>query len=67
MEEYGLIILAILVVGALITLAIYFNTEATREATDAFTQFTNNANSAINNTSTDGSSSTSTSPTATPK
>lgn len=63
MEEYGLIILAILVVGALIALAIAFNTKATKDATAAFENFTKmssdaikDANSGANNGANNGSS-----------
>lgn len=47
MEEYGLIIVAILVVAALIALAVAFNTKSSSNANNAIDNFTTNANSAI--------------------
>lgn len=49
MEEYGLIIVAILVVAALIALAVRFNAKSSKNADTAIDQFTNSANQAITN------------------
>lgn len=47
MEEYGLIIVAILVVAALIALAVAFNTKSSKNANTAIDKFTTDANQAI--------------------
>lgn len=47
MEEYGLIIVAILVVAALIALAVVFNQKSSTNVNNAFDSFTTNANQAI--------------------
>ena len=48
MEEYGLIIVAILVVAALIALATAFNSKSTKNANGAIDTFTNQSQLAIN-------------------
>lgn len=48
MEEYGLIIVAILVVAALIALAVAFNKKSTKNANSAIDGFTNSAQESIN-------------------
>lgn len=48
LEEYGLIIVAIIVVAALIGLAIYFKTSATDKAQGNFDTFTNKADQIVN-------------------
>lgn len=48
MEEYGLIIVAILVVAALVALAVAFNVKSSKNANDAIDTFTQKANTAIN-------------------
>lgn len=48
MEEYGLIIVAILVVAALIALAVAFNAKSSKNANEAIDRFTDKANTAIN-------------------
>lgn len=63
MEEYGLIIVAILVVAALIALAVAFNTKSTKNANEAIDKFTTKSNAAIDKASngdTSGSGSTET-------
>lgn len=52
MEEYGLIIVAILVVAALIALAVRFNAKSSKNADDAINEFTNKATTAINSAQT---------------
>lgn len=63
MEEYGLIVVAILVVAALIGLAVSFNTTATTNSNDSIKKFNDKANTYIdkglegdNTTTTPGSS-----------
>ena len=48
MEEYGLIIVAILVVAALIALAVAFNQKSTTNTNKAIDGFTNSAQQSIN-------------------
>ena len=47
MEEYGLIVVAILVVAALIGLAVSFNKKASTNSNDSIDKFTNKANNYI--------------------
>ena len=47
LEEYGLIIVAIIVVAALIGLAITFKENATQKATNNFTTFTEKADEIV--------------------
>lgn len=56
LEEYGLIIVAIIIVAALIALAIYFKTTASNKAKDNFDTFTGTADLsvAVSNADTDG-------------
>lgn len=58
LEEYGLILLAILVVGALIAFAVKFNKDSTANANDKVTEFNNQVDKAVtdsnNNNNPDG-------------
>lgn len=54
LEEYGKIIVVIIVVAALIGLAILFKTTGSKNATDSFDKFMGVANNAINGAEADG-------------
>ena len=54
LEEYGKIIVVIIVIAALIGLAILFKTTGTKNATGSFGSFMNVANSAVTNAEHDG-------------
>lgn len=58
LEEYGLILLAILVVGALIAFAVKFNKDSTANANKKVTEFNNQVDKAVtdsnNNNNPDG-------------
>lgn len=47
LEEYGLILLAILVVGALIAFAVKFNKDSTANANKKVTEFNNQVDKAV--------------------
>ena len=47
LEEYGLILLAILVVGALIAFAVKFNNDSTANANKKVTEFNNQVDKAV--------------------
>ena len=57
MEEYGLIIVGILVVAALIGLAVNFSQDAKRNSETSIKKFNEKANTYIDNGLTDGSGS----------
>lgn len=57
MEEYGLIIVGILVVAALIGLAVNFSQDAKRNSETSIKKFNEKANTYIENGLTDGSGS----------
>ena len=52
LEEYGKIIVVIIVVAALIALAILFKTNGSANATGSFDAFMNTANTAVDNATT---------------
>ena len=54
LEEYGKIIVVIIVIAALIGLAILFKSTGTKNATNSFDSFMGIANNAVNNATTDG-------------
>lgn len=54
LEEYGLIVLAVIVVTALLSLAIMFSNRATKTSTDAFDKLETQAEEGMNKISTPG-------------
>jgi hypothetical protein len=54
LEEYGKIIVVIIVIAALIGLAILFKTVGTENATGSFDKFMGIANNAVNGAQADG-------------
>lgn len=60
MEEYGLIIVGILVVAALIGLAVNFSQDAKKNSEESIKKFNDKANTYIDKGLTDGSGSTTT-------
>lgn len=52
MEEYGLIVIAVIVVAALIVLAVNFSKTASTNANNAFDKFNDKANAALDSTNT---------------
>jgi FtsZ-interacting cell division protein ZipA len=49
LEEYGLIIVGIIVVAALVALAVYTSTKGQKNAAGAFNGFTNKSNTILEN------------------
>jgi hypothetical protein len=60
MEEYGLIVIAVVVVAALIVLAVSFSKQATDSANNAFESFNTKAENALKDAGSDTGASTST-------
>ena len=48
LEEYGLVIVVIIVVAVLIALAVYFSSKGKKDITNTYDQFTDGAQSIVN-------------------